>query len=113
MVGRVRPRWTSEAEPGPVRGWSGLVARGGPRRGAELGQQLGHLRVGLVAVGDQLGGGLLIVVAQQALTVLDALVAGRHLVLQDLRGRQALTVGLRSEERRVGKGGKDLFTEDT
>src|SRR5699024_8724506 len=54
-------------------GWGSVVLRGGLRCRAELGEQLRHLGVGLVAVGDQLRGGLLVVVAEQSLAVLDAL----------------------------------------
>src|SRR5699024_11331656 len=41
-------------------GWGSVVLRGGLRCRAELGEQLRHLGVGLVAVGDQLRGGLLV-----------------------------------------------------
>src|SRR5699024_4397621 len=75
-------------------GWGPGVLRGGPGRRAELGEQLRHLGVGLVAVGDQLRGGLLVVVAEQALAVLDALAVRGDRVGEDLRGGQAVAEGV-------------------
>src|SRR5690606_37987083 len=83
-----------------VDGWGGgggagsVGPRGGLRGGAELGQELRHLRVGLVAVGDELGGGRLVVVAEEALAVLDALAVRGHGVGEDLRGGQAIAEGV-------------------
>src|SRR5690606_34192598 len=83
----------------PSAGFSGgaggsALGGGGLRCRAQLGEELGHLRVGLVAVGDELGGGRLVVVAQQALAVLDALAVRGDGVGEDGRGGQPLPEGV-------------------
>src|SRR5699024_1843385 len=81
--------WGAGGRAGPAGceggGWGSVVLRGGLRCRAELGEQLRHLGVGLVAVGDQLRGGLLVVVAEQSLAVLDALAVRGDRVGEDLR----------------------------